>query len=84
MKMNISGLGQIPSLDEKMNMIAYNYFQKIISLIQFGVNETYKEDKQSGAAQGGNGGAVAENGACLNCGFKINVPSFEEFCNGIR
>lgn len=84
MKMSISGLGQIPSLDEKMNMIAYNYFQKIISLIQYGINETYKEDKQSGAVQGGNGGAVAENGACPNCGFKINVPSFEEFCNGIR
>lgn len=84
MKMNISGLGQIPSLDEKMNMIAYNYFQKIISLIQFGVNETYTEDKQNGAVQGGNGGAVAENGTCPNCKFKINVPSFEEFCNGIR
>ena len=83
MKMNISGLGQIPSLDEKMNMIAYNYFQKIISLIQFGINETYKEDKKSSAVQGGNGGAVAENGTCPNCEFKINMPSFEEFCNGI-
>ena len=83
MKMNISGLGQIPSLDEKMNIIAYNYFQKIISLIQFGINETYKADKESGAVQGGNGGAVAENGTCPNCEFKINMPSFEEFCNGI-
>ncbi len=83
MKMNPSGFGAMPNLDEKMNIIAYNFFQEIIFLIEKGVKETYKQDKLSATAAQQNG-AIAEEDSMVSEEFKINIPSFEEFCNGIK
>lgn len=86
MKMNPAIIGQVPTLDEKMNMIAYNYFQKIIFNIEKGVQQTYANDKSQQAGQmPSNSGAVAENGVIPSeNNFKFQIPSFEEFCNGVQ
>ena len=86
MKMNPSIIGQVPTLDEKMNIIAYNYFQKIIFNIEKGVQQTYANDKSQQAGQmPSNSGAVAENGVIPSeNNFKFQIPSFEEFCNGVQ
>ena len=50
------------------------------------MQQTYANDKSQQAGQTStNGGAVAENGVIPSeNNFKFQIPSFEEFCNGIQ
>lgn len=80
MKMPPAMIAKVPSMNEKMNIIAYNFFQKIIWNIENGIKASYKQTDAAQAATGTDGGAVAESGIDTVGDFHFDIPSKEQFC----
>lgn len=80
MKMPPAMIAKVPSLDEKMSIVAYNFFQKIIWNIENGIKASYKQVNAAQAATGTDGGAVAESGIDTVGHFQFDIPSKKQFC----